>query len=122
MINNDRIVQVTNTDLISLYALILALAGTTVTALDATDPEGDFEITEAPDSGSYVASEPVQTLDIDSEVSAVSIYFVAAYDYSGFSIGGTAVVTAGDDVTADGRTLYKATLSSGTVTIEQQGL
>lgn len=121
MINNERIVPVTAIDLISLYGLILkasaaAASGTAPTALNADTTNGQFTVDEA---GTYIASEPVQTLDF----TAVSgtVYFVPAYDYSGFSVSGTAVTPSGDDVLADARTLYSATLSSGTVTIAQVG-
>ena len=45
------------------------------------------------------------------------VYFVPSYDYEGFKVNGTAVVTTGADVDADGRTLYTATLSGGGVAI-----
>ena len=38
MINNDRIVQVAAVDLLSLYATMLKVAGTTLTVADATTP------------------------------------------------------------------------------------
>jgi len=121
MINNDRIVQVTAVDLLTLYATMLAIGGVTLATVDATNP-GDFEVKSAPASGSLIASEPVASLDIASGVSAVTIYFVPAYDYKGFTINGAAATMAGDDVEADGRTLYLATLSSGTITIAKKGV
>lgn len=121
MINNDRIVQVAAVDLLSLYATILKVAGTTLTVADATNP-GAFEVDAAPDSGSLIASEPVASLDIASGVSALTVYFVPAYDYKGFTINGAAATMAGDDVEPDGRTLYLATLSSGTITIAKKGV
>ena len=120
MINNERIVPVTAIDLISLYGLILkaaaaAASGTAPTALAATTTDGQFTVAEA---GTYIASEPVQTLNFTAE--SGTVYFVAAYDYSGFSVSGTAVTPTGT-VTADARTLYKAVLSSGAVTITKVG-
>jgi hypothetical protein len=50
------------------------------------------------------------------------IYFVAAYDYEGFSVAGTKVTTSGAEVAPDGSTLYTATLASGAVTIAKVGL
>lgn len=45
MINNERIVPVTQIDLISLYGLILKLAESTApTALDATTSNGQFTV------------------------------------------------------------------------------
>lgn len=116
MINENRIVPVTATDLITLYGTIMKLAGTSVTAVDATDP-GEFASAL---SGNVLASEPVKGFNITSGSSGV-IYFVPAYDYDGFAIAGTAVETAGADVTPDGKTLYSATLSSGTITIAKAG-
>lgn len=117
MINNERIVPVTAIDLISLYGLILKLSQSTApTALDADTTNGQFTVDEA---GTYIASEPVQTLDFTA--ASGTVYFVPAYDYSGFTVNGTAVTTAGADVLADARTLYSAALSSGTVTITQVG-
>lgn len=120
MINNERIVPVTAIDLISLYGLILkaaaaAASGTAPTALAATTDNGQFTVSEA---GTYIASEPVQTLDFTA--ASGTVYFVPAYDYSGFTVSGTAVTPTGD-VDADARTLYKAVLSSGAVTITKVG-
>ena len=50
------------------------------------------------------------------------VYFVPAFDFDGFYVSGTKKVLAGDDVDADGATLYTATLSDGTVTIAKIGL
>lgn len=118
MINQNRIVPVTVTDLLTLYGTIMKLAGTTVTAVQATDP-GVFELTSG--SGNLLAAEPVETLDFGSSVTAAVVYFVPAYNYSGFSIAGTAVTPAAGsaEVNPDGRTLYSATLANGAVTIAQ---
>lgn len=122
MINTDRIVQVTATDLLTLYALILKLTGKTITVADASTTNGQFNISEAPGSGSLMASEPVQTLNFGEDVTAATVYFVPAFDYAGFTLNGVAVETAGDTVAADGRSLYLATLADGTVTIAAQGV
>lgn len=124
MINTDRIVPITAVDLISMYGLILAASaaaasGTAPTALDATDTAGDF--TQATNSATVIASEPVKTFNFASTATAGTVYFVPAYDYTGFQLNGTATTTEGATVAADGRTLYKATLSSGTVTIAKVG-
>lgn len=122
MINTDRIVQVAAIDLLSLYALILKLTGKTITVANASTTDGQFDITEAPDSGSLMASEPVQSLNFSEDVTAATVYFVPAYDYTGFSLNGVAVETTGNEVVADGRSLYLATLASGAVTIAAQGV
>ena len=120
MINNDRIVPITAIDLISMYALILKLAAQIApTALDADDSEGDF--TQATDSATVICSEPVKSLNFGASVTAGTVYFVPAYDYSGFAINGATVTTAGDAVDPDGRTLYSATLASGAVTVAKVG-
>ena len=124
MINTNRIVPVSATDLISLYGLILLQDSNNsgLTALAANNAEGDFQITSG--SAALLASEPVKTCDIDataSSVSSATLFFVPAYDYAGFSIDGVAVQTAGAQVSADGRTLYKATLATGTITLAKVG-
>lgn len=123
MINTDRIVPVTAVDLISLYGLILAQDSNNsgLVALEAGEP-GEFQVKT--NSAIALANEPVKVCDIDataSSVSACTVYFVPAYDYAGFTVDGVAVTTAGADVVADGRTLYKAALSSGTITISKVG-
>lgn len=116
MINKDRIVPVQATDLITLYATMLKMAGTTLTVAEANDANGDFELATAPQSGSIIANEPVSTFDFASGVSAATVYFVPAYDYAGFTADGEAIEASGE-VEADGCTLYLATLASGAVTI-----
>ena len=124
MINSDRIVPVTATDLITLYGLILKQDTTnnsTLAALDPLNVEGDFKVTSG--SAPLLASQPAKSIDIDataSSVSAATIYFVPAYDYKGFTIDGVAITPTGT-VTADGSTLYKAVLATGAVTITKAG-
>ena len=118
MINTERIVPVNETDLITLYGTMMKLAGTSVTAVEAVDP-AVFALTSG--SGNLLANEPVKTLDFGASVTAAVVYFVPALNYEGFSIAGTKAETAGAEVTADGKTLYTATLSSGTITIAKVG-
>lgn len=118
MINNDRIVPITACDLISMYGLILIQNNSTLAAVDSGTVNGQFEITSA--DTPLIADEPVQTVDFASGVTAATLYFVPAYDYAGFTINGAAVTPTGD-VEADGRTLYKAVLASGNVTITKVG-
>lgn len=123
MINDKRIVPVQAIDLISLYGLILKQDTTnnsTLAALNAVNP-GEFVVTSG--SAPLLAAEPVKTLDIDataSSVSAATVYFVPAYDYAGFSIDGAKVTPTGS-VNPDGRTLYKAVLATGAITITKVG-
>lgn len=117
MINDERIVQITNLDLLTLYGTVLKIAGETISKLEASDP-AEFSVTA---DGDYIANEPLKNLDFASTATSGNVYFVAAYDYKGFKIAGSDVVTTGDTVEADGRTLYKATLASGAVAIEKIG-
>lgn len=121
MINNDRIVPITAVDLLTMYGVILTIAGVNVTALEATTTNGQFEGFD--ESGTCICSEPVKSFGfvIGSTTGSV-IYFVAAYDYVGFINSNGEVTTTGDAVIADGRTLYKATIGSGgSVTISKVG-
>ena len=118
MINNNRIVPVMATDLITLYGTIMTLAGTSVTAVQADAP-GVFALTSG--SGNLLAAEPVKTLDFGSGVTSAVLYFVPAYDFAGFTVAGAAVTPSGAAVDADGCTLYTATLSSGAITIAKKG-
>lgn len=120
MINQNRIVPIQAIDLITMYGLILTLAASTApTALAADDTDGDFTVST--NSATLLANEPVKSLNFGSGVTASTVYFVPAYDYTGFSINGVTTATTGATVNADGRTLYSATLSSGTITIAQVG-
>ena len=113
MINTNRIVPVTATDLISLYGVVL-LQDSNNSGIEAleTDEIGVFEVTD--NSGIFLASEPVKSLTFGDGVTASTVYFVPAYDF-------VSVEGADDEVDADGRTLYKAVLSSGSVTVTKIG-
>lgn len=124
MINLDRIIPVERIDLLSLYGLILLQNSDNsgLTALAANDVEGNFQITSG--SAALIANQPVVSCDIDattSSVTSATLYFVADYNYTGFTIDGAAVTTAGVEVVNDGVTLYKAELSDGTITISKVG-
>lgn len=118
MINNDRIVPIQKIDLLSMYGTILnfgalATQSDAPTVLAANTIEGDFSIE---DDGIYIANQPVKTIDFTSGVSGV-VYFVAAYNYAGMTVDGSAVAPTGA-VNPDGATLYQATISSGSITIK----
>ena len=119
MINNKRIVPVTQINLLTLYGNIMKLAGTTVTAADAVKP-GIFVLTGSGDIGNKLAAEPVKSCDFKSGVTAGVLYFIPAYDFEGFKVAGIAVTPSGD-LTADDRTLYTATLATGAITIAKVG-
>ena len=123
MINRDRIVPVQKTDLLTLYGTIMKLAGTSITVAQATTP-GEFTVTGTGDVGNILVSEPVKSLNFASGVTAAVVYFVAGYDYEGFSINGTPEEPQAGSATVsnDLATLYTATLASGDITIAQKGL
>ena len=121
MINKDRVVATKAIDLITLYSRIFAIAGVTVSAIEAKNPNGEFEISEDP-ANAVLASEPVKSIDFAAGATAAVVYFVPTYDYEGFKIEGAAVESSGDEVIADHANLYKATLATGAVTIEKVGL
>ena len=83
MINNERIVPVVRTDLLTLLGNMFVIAGTTIAAAESTNI-GEFTVASA--SGNYIANEPVRKFNFASGTSAV---------------------------VADGKTLYSATLSGG---------
>lgn len=116
MINANKIVPVTKSDLLSILANAAVLAAKTVTALAATAP-GVFSISENPSTDVTICNEPVKSFDFASGSSAATVYFIADYAYEGFKVAGTAVTTSGATVDPNSATLYKATLSSGAVTI-----
>lgn len=123
MISEDRIVSVTKTDLITLYGVILKAANVDVAKLDAT-ATGTFKISSTLTTDYVLADEPVKSLDIASTVTSASIYFVAAYDFEGFTVGGASanIASASVDVEADGNTLYLAALADGEITVSKVGL
>lgn len=117
MVNIDRIVPISKIDLISAYGTAMKLAGISFSVIGASTVEGDFSVTGSGSVGNKLANQPVKSLDFVSGVTAGVVYFVAAYDYEGFKVAGTAVTTSGATVVADGVTLYTATLSTGAVAI-----
>lgn len=119
MINEKRIVPVTQVDLLTLYGNIMKLAGTTVTDVQAEEP-GIFEVSGSGNVGNVLAAEPVKSCDFKTGVTAAVLYFIPAYDFEGFFVAGSGV-TASGEMAADGRTFYKATLASGAVAVEKVG-
>ena len=120
MINKDRIVPVTKTDLLSLYAMILKLTMTAVVVkpLAAEDVVGNFIVNDGDAETMFVLNQPAKTVNFDG-VTAVQVAFVADYDFDGFRIGGETVAATGDAVDADGVTLYTAVLLNGAVNVKK---
>ena len=117
MINNDRIIPIMKMDLLSMIGTVLNLIGTSYTVLEPASIEGDFTVTV--DAGTYLANQPVKTLDFADGVSAGTVYFVAGFDFAGLTVNGAAATIADGsaEVAPDGVTLYQAVLASGEVTI-----
>lgn len=116
MINKDRIVPVTATDLLTLLGTASRVPNN-LTKLEATAP-GQFTVAAASSYG-YLANEPVEFLNFGEDVSADVVYFIPAYNFAGMAVNGTVAEIA--DVDADGRTLYSATLATGTITVAKVG-
>lgn len=125
MINTDRVVPVQAIDLISLYGLILEQnSNNSGLAKLSASAMGEFQVNT--NNAKLIANEPAVSIDFDataSSVSAGTVYFVPAFDYKGFTIDGVVEEPAdgSDDVVADGKSLYKAVLASGDITITKCG-
>ena len=119
MINNDIIVPVQNTDLLSLYALVLKAAQLPVVKKTAASL-GVFE--QSINDVAVLCNEPVKSFNFDSTVTSAQVYFIAGSDYQGFTQGGSPVTTSGVTVVNDCATLYRATLATGTLTFAVVGL
>lgn len=116
MINKNRIVPSARMDLLTLFGTILMIANVIYSAISASNVEGDFSVTGSGDVGTKLADQPLKSLDFVSGVTAGTVYFVADYEYTGMKIAGVAETPTGT-VLADGATLHKAVLSSGSITI-----
>ena len=117
MINTDRIVPIQKIDRLSLIGETLGLIGTSFTKLAAADVVGNFTVTGTGDVGNVLLDQPAVTIDFASGVTAGVAYFIPDYAFAGFKVAGTAVTPASGTVTADGVSLYKATLSSGNIAV-----
>ena len=123
MINKDnRIVPIVKTDFLSLIGTTLALIGTSYAVIESADVKGTFQVTGTGAAGNKLVNQPVYTLDFASGVTSGTVYFVAAYDFAGITVNGSAATIddsglALDEIKADGITLYKAVLGSGEVTL-----
>lgn len=116
MINTQRIVPVQKVDFLTLIGIILTFSNFDYSILTSNDSEGNYTVTGEGDVEDLLADQPVKSINFADGVTAATVYFVAAYDYTGMSINGTAVTPTGT-VNPDGITLYEAVLASGAVTI-----
>ena len=122
MVNNDRIVPIQKIDFLSMIGTVLKIANVSATVLASSDVVGDFTVTGSGAAGTFIANQPVKTLNFGSGVTSGTVYFVADYEFSGIKVNGAAATIADGSVTIanvkkDGITLYTAVLGSGEVTI-----
>lgn len=122
MINKDRIVPVTKTDLLTLIGTVMALIGTSYTVLEADTIDGDFDLTGSGAAGTKLCAQPVKSLNFHTGVTSGTVYFVADYGFEGITFHeGNATFNSSnldnEDVLKDAATLYKAVLASSTITL-----
>lgn len=112
MINKNKIVPVTKTDLLSLYGTVIALNNKgDLTVLEAED--GNFVVSENPDDAA-LCNRPVKTLEFGDDVTEAEVYFVAAYDFVGITPAPSGTVP---EIKADANSLYKAELADSAITV-----
>ena len=113
MINENRIVPVTKSDLLSIYANMCIISGKDVTVVHASNI-GVFSITDDLTIDDYVVcAEPVKSVELNDNT-AGNVLFIPAVDFDGFYADGVKITfDGGAEVEADGATLYMAHLSSG---------
>ena len=87
MINKDRIVPVTKSDLLSLYGTMLVLSGKNVTVADAKTVNGAFELEE---TGEFILSQPAKRVDMNGDIQA-TFYFIPDYDFEGIYSNGSKI-------------------------------
>lgn len=135
MVNKDRIVPVTKTDLLSIYATIFQVmaSDTPTTFLNADNAEGDFTITadtSGLSGGLAIASEPVKSLLFALPLSSSSnivFMFIPAVDFEGFKAwadaeGGSVMdLPYLGEVIADGATLHTFRYMGGQAVIMPLG-
>ena len=121
MINKDRIVPVTRSDLLSVYGTMLAIGSVSYGVINAAD--GEFSVTGSGSVGNKLCSQPAVSIDFASGVTAGTAYFVADFDFKGITVAGAAATIADaspvdvDEIVKDAAVLYKAALATGEVTI-----
>ena len=119
MINSERIVPIQEISLLDAYATMLLIGSVSVTKLSAAEPA---VFVQSANDETVFADEPVKSFDFAESATAGIVYFVPALSYEGFTLAGTAAETAGDEVDAGGKALYKAELADGTVTVTKMAL
>lgn len=119
MINKDRIVPISKTDLLTMVGMTLNLIGTSFDVIASKNVDGDFDVTGSGAAGNKLVNQPAKTIDFKSGVTSGTVYFVASYDFDGIKVAGSAATIADGSATVknDGATLYKAVLADSAVTI-----
>ena len=110
-IKKDRIVPVTKTDLLTLYATMLKLIGRpAIEYLQPDNVNGDYTLPAEPtdeNAQAFFCTEPVRSFTIPEGVTTTAgAYFVPAYSFEGI-----------DGVDPDGSTLYQAVYREGAWTV-----
>lgn len=130
MVNKDRIVPVTKTDLLSLYATVfqvLLSSEGNLGYLSADNPCGDFTVSQNTAELRAVltlASEPMRSLTIEGELPSgfrAVIYFIPTVDFVGFKSvidGETAEIPYDGDLLADGVTLHMLRYAAGSPSVD----
>ena len=119
MMNQNRIVPVTQSDLISLYSSALVLHDGTIEqkSVASEDVPAVFDIADV--SGVFLLDEPVKKATVASGAE-VTLYFVAAYDFEGIYVAGSDEPLSAD-IDNDGKSLFKAVIADGAATVSKVG-
>lgn len=114
MINKDRIVPITATDLLTLIYTEQAINNSKF-ALATTNKVGCFDIQSNPaDASAYLCAEPVKEMNISSALTT-PITFIPDYDFKGITVDGNSATLRpdSDSIIADGVSLYMVVYDSG---------
>ena len=122
MVNNDRIVPVQKIDFLSLIGTVMKIANVSYTVLASSDVEGEFRVTGTGNVGNALANQPLKSLDFGTGVTAGVVYFVPAFDFEKITVVNVNATISDSgialsEIKKDGITLYKATLSTGSVVL-----
>lgn len=119
MMNQNRIIPVTQSDLISLYSVSLLLADDTIAQASVAnaDVPAVFDIADV--SGKFLLDEPVKKVTV-ADGAEVTLYLVAAYDFDGIYVAGSDEPLSAD-IDADGKSLFKVVIASGAATVSKVG-
>ena len=120
MVNSERIVPIQKIDFLSMIGTVMKIANVSYAVLASSDVEGNFKVTGTGDVGNALANQPLKTLDFGTGVTAGVVYFVPAFDFEKITVVDVDATISDSgielsEIKKDGITLYKATLSSGSV-------